>query len=49
VHYRHTKRDLDMRTYLLDAESARREEEYLAAYAPPDWYALEGRLLAFAS
>ena len=49
VHYRHAKRDLDMRTYPLDAESARREGEYLAAYTPPDWYALEGRLLAFAS
>jgi hypothetical protein len=49
VHYRQIRRAHDMRGFRLDEESERRAEAYLATYAPPDLYSLEGRLLAFAS
>jgi hypothetical protein len=49
VHYRQTARERAMRTWRLPDEDDRREAAYLAAFAPPDWYQLEARLLAFGS
>jgi hypothetical protein len=49
LHYRRVKRQRDTRTYRLDDESERRAAAELEAFTPPDWYELEGRLLAFGS
>jgi AcrR family transcriptional regulator len=49
VHYRQIKRLHDAQIHLIDDETDRRVRAYLEAYAEPDWYALESRLLAFGS
>ena len=43
------KRQHDVWMYRLDDESERRAAADLEAYTPPDWYELEGRLVAFGS
>jgi len=50
VNYRQARRLHEMQFVVkTEEQNIRRLEAYLAAYTPPDWYALGSRLLAFAS